>query len=79
MARSDQTISKSVFKARALELCRQVEATGRPLLITDHGRPVLRLVPYEESTQATLARLRGTLVRYDNPTAPVGAEWEAGA
>jgi prevent-host-death family protein len=32
-------ISKSQFKAKALELFRQVEATGEPLIITDNGQP----------------------------------------
>ena len=74
---ADRSVSKSVFKARALELCREVEANGRPLLITDHGRPVLRLVPYEESTKEILGRLRGSVTRYDDPTEPIDATWEA--
>ncbi len=39
------TVSKSVLKARMLEYFRQVEATGEPLIVTDHGRPVLQVVP----------------------------------
>ena len=35
-------VSKSQFKAHALELFRQIEASGEPLVITDHGRPTLR-------------------------------------
>lgn len=73
------SVSKSKFKPRALEYFRQVEHTGRPLLITDHGRPVLKVVPYEESTEEVLRRLRGSVLRYDDPTEPVGAEWEAQA
>jgi antitoxin (DNA-binding transcriptional repressor) of toxin-antitoxin stability system len=32
-------VSKSQFKARALEFFRQVETTGEPLIVTDHGEP----------------------------------------
>jgi len=72
------SISKSVFKARALEFFRQVEATGVPLVITDRGRPVLRLVPFEEDRDQLLASFRGSVRRYDSPLAPVGdGEWEA--
>ena len=72
------TVSKSRFKARALEFFREVERTGRPLVITDHGTPVLKLVPYREDPKAALKLLRDTVIRYDAPTAPVGEEdWES--
>lgn len=72
------SISKSRFKARALEYFREVERTGRELVITDRGRPVLKLVPYRADPGRALMALRGTVVRYDAPTEPVGdEEWEA--
>ena len=75
----EERISKSKFKARALELFREVERTGRPLVVTDHGRPVLRIVPYQEQPDAPLTELRESVVRYDAPTEPVGVEdWESG-
>ena len=71
-------ISKSRFKARALEYFREVEETGHDLVITDRGTPVLRVTPYRPEADQALARLRGSLVRYDDPTEPVGMEaWEA--
>jgi prevent-host-death family protein len=71
-------ISKSRFKARALEYLRQVERTGQGLVITDHGKPVLKIAPYGPSPLAALAVLRGSVIRYDDPTAGVGVEdWEA--
>jgi prevent-host-death family protein len=73
------SVSKSRFKARALEYFRQVESTGQPLIITDRGRPVLKLVPYSEDPREALHVLRDTVVRYEAPTEPVGEEdWEAG-
>ena len=66
-------VSKSHFKAHALELLRRVEATGEPLIITDRGRPVLEVRPYrEEDPRETL---RGTLLRYEAPTEPAGEVW----
>jgi prevent-host-death family protein len=64
-------VSKSRFKARALELFRQVEQSGQPLIITDRGVPVLKLIPFEEDLNATLAALRGTVLEYTDPTEPV--------
>ena len=73
-----RTVSKSRFKAQALEHFRTVERTGQPLIITDRGTPVLKLVPYREDPGAALRALRGTVVRYEAPTEPVGEEdWES--
>ena len=72
-------VSKSRFKAQALELFRQVERTGKPITITDRGKPVLRLVPYREDPQEAVRMLRETVVKYRAPTQPVGADdWESG-
>jgi len=77
----EKTVSKSKFKPRALEYFRQVEETRQGLIITDHGRPVLRLSPYQPGPEAKAPgarRLRGAVVRYDAPFEPVGLEdWEA--
>lgn len=72
------TVSKSRFKAKALEYFRLVEQTGQPLVITDHGAPVLKLVPYHADPREALRTLRETVVRYDAPTRPVGdKDWES--
>ena len=71
-------VSKANFKARALEIFRRVQETGEPVLITDRGRPVLRLEPYYGEDDAVLASLRGTVLHYHQPTEPVGEkDWEA--
>ena len=74
------TVSKSRFKAQALELFRQVERTGKPVIITDRGKPVLRLVPYRDDPESAVRVLRDTVVKYLAPTKPVADdEWESGA
>ena len=72
-------VSKSRFKARALELFRQVEASGEPLVVTDHGRPTLEVRPYRPAQPAAdpLEELRGSVLCFDDPFAPVGENgWE---
>ena len=77
----EKTVSKSKFKPRALEYFRQVEETRQGLIITDHGKPVLKISPYQPGPEAKAAgarRLRGAVARYDAPFEPVGLEdWEA--
>lgn len=70
-------ISKTEFKARALEYFRQVEASGDPVIVTDHGRPTLEVRRYRALERDPLEVLRGTVVRYEAPTEPVDVEWEA--
>ena len=73
-----QTVSKSQFKPRSLEYFRRIEQTGEELVITDHGRPVLRILPYIDDPEACFHGLRNTVLRYDDPLEPVGVdEWEA--
>lgn len=73
----DKVISKSKFKPYALQYFRQVEQTGKELIITDHGKPVLKIVPYSEDPLDALKVLRNSVLKYEDPTAPVGLDdWE---
>ncbi len=77
-----QIVSKSQFKAQALEYLRQVEKQKQPLIITHAGKPVIEVTPYkakeEADPEAILKSLRGTLVYYKDPNEPAISpdEWE---
>jgi antitoxin (DNA-binding transcriptional repressor) of toxin-antitoxin stability system len=74
---SAQQISKSQFKAKALEYFRLVETSGEPVVVTDHGKPKLEIRPYHAKDKTPLEALRGSLLRYDAPTSPVSEDdWE---
>ena len=74
----ETTVSKSRFKAQALELFRQVERSGKPITITDRGKPVLLLVPWRDDPESAVRVLRETVVQYRAPTKPVGDnDWES--
>jgi prevent-host-death family protein len=71
-------VSKSEFKAKALEYLRRVEASGEDLIVTDRGRPVVRICPVRQDAADARAALRGALLSYAAPTEPVALEdWEA--
>ena len=73
-------VSKSQFKAKALEILRRVEATGEPVLVTDHGKPTIEVRRHRSLERSPLDLLRGSVVDYLDPTEPVGAQdWEAPA
>ena len=74
----DIQISKSRFKARALELFREVESTGGRIIITDHGRPTIEVRPYSKVDRNPLEILHGSVTEYRDPMEPVGErDWEA--
>ncbi len=74
-----QHVSKSKFKAGALDYMRLVESSKKPLIITHFGKPVINITPHiEPQKKSNLYALRGTLLKYERPMDPVGLEdWEA--
>ena len=72
-----QKISKSKFKPRALEYFRKIEKTGGELIVTDHGKPVLKISAYKYAPSDALKALRNTIVRFSDPLEPTGEQWEA--
>jgi antitoxin (DNA-binding transcriptional repressor) of toxin-antitoxin stability system len=74
----ERMISKSQFKPRALEYFRLIEESGETLIITDRGKPVLKVMPYTANTEDQLKILRSSVLQYDDPTQPVALEdWKA--
>jgi len=55
-----KTVSKAKLKAKMLECFREVEATGEPLIVTDHGREVLEVRPAtpKSKSKALVTELR---------------------
>ena len=69
-------VSKSKFKPKAFEYFRLVEDTHQEILITDHGKPVLKLVPLENTDEKDLMELRNMVIEYKNPLKPIDSEWD---
>lgn len=70
-------IGAAEFKARCLELMDRVRETREEYVITKHGKPVAKLVPYDAPTRSRsfFGSMRGTVLRYDRPFDPVDGEW----
>ncbi|MBB71849.1 MAG: prevent-host-death protein [Legionellales bacterium] len=72
-----QSISKTEFKARALEILRAIEQGGDTVIITNHGTPTLEIKRLRQDTRSPLEQLKGSVVKYDAPTAPISDDdWE---
>jgi len=66
-----EPVSKSQFKAKALEYFRRVEASGEPVIVTDNGQPAIEVRRYRDDSRSPLERLQGSVVTFDDPTAPI--------
>jgi prevent-host-death family protein len=65
------------FKATCLELMDRVRETGVEYVITKHGRPVAKLVPYEEPDRRPFfGSMRGTVLQYDRPFDPIEGDYD---
>ncbi len=69
-------VSKSAIKAKALEFFRQIETTGEPIIITDHGEAKLEIRKYQAPTNNALAALKGSVLQYHSPFESVSDDWE---
>jgi len=75
MVKKERTLMASRFKAECLALMDEVAATGRALVVTKRGRPVVRVAPATEPPS-----LRGSvrfLVGENELLAPLDVRWRA--
>jgi len=70
-------ISKTEFKAHALEVLREIERSGKSRVITDHGKPTIEIKKLRQRKQSPLEVLKGTVLEYDAFDEPVGTDdWQ---
>ena len=71
-----KTIGAAKFKEQCLALLDQLDAEG--LIVTKHGKPVARVVPYDQQYADLIGSLRHKIkVRGDILT--TGLRWDANA
>ena len=72
-----EQISKTEFKAHALEVLRDVEQSGEPRIITDRGKPTIEIKKLRQRDVDPLERLKGSVIKYEGATDPVAVDdWE---
>ena len=73
-----ESVSKSKLKAKMLEIFRQLEASGKELIVTDHGKPVLKIVPikHKKTFSELFGDLQGQITYLEDVNLPTLTEWE---
>jgi prevent-host-death family protein len=72
-----KTISKSKLKSQLLEFLRLVESEGEELIVTDRGKPVVKISKYGDSpsTEELFGQMRGKVKYLEDLTNPTTEEW----
>jgi prevent-host-death family protein len=73
----ETTLAAAEFKATCLELMDRVRETGVEYVVTKHGKPVAKLVPYvAPKPRKVFGCLKGTVLKYDRPFDPIDGEYD---
>ena len=76
-ARTRDHVSAAEFKATCLELMDRVRESGVEYVVTKHGKPVAKLVPYTDSERKPLfGSMKGTVLKYERPLDPIDADYD---
>ena len=73
-----KTIPAGVFKAKCLAIMDEVQAKSQPVIITKHGKPVVKIVPVTEGHEDIFGFLKGQATIVGDIVSPVipEGEWE---
>lgn len=72
-----RSLSTSELKAHCSRVVDEVSKRREPVVITKRGKPVARLVPWEEEPTDLFGFARGSITVHGDLLAPVDVDWEA--
>jgi prevent-host-death family protein len=70
-------VSASVFKNSCLQLIDRVGQTREEVVVTKYGRPVAKLVAFDEGKAPLFGHLAGSITIHGDVVAPLNVEWDA--
>jgi prevent-host-death family protein len=70
-------ISAAEFKAKCLKIMDQVNSFHNEVIITKHGKPIAKLVPYNRKPARTLfGYLKNSITIRHDITKPIDEKWD---
>lgn len=69
-----KTIAAAKFKEQCLALLDELDTDG--LIITKHGRPVAKIIPFERTSAELIGSLHGQ-IQVNGDIFSTGEEWDA--
>ena len=67
----------SEFKAKCLRVMETVRVTGEEIVITRHGKPLVRVVPVKAKATPLFGRLADSVVHEGDVVSPIDEQWDA--
>jgi prevent-host-death family protein len=78
-ASAEEWVAAADFKATCLQLMERVRESRAEYVVTKHGTPVARLVPYDapdEQPRKFLGSMKGTVLHFARPTDALDESWD---
>lgn len=72
-----QSIAAGQFKAKCLALIDEVSQTNESIIITKHGKPLAKLVPFDSSKKHYDKPLKNKVTFVSDIISPIDVDWEA--
>lgn len=72
-----QNIPAGEFKSKCLKIMDEVNIQHKTIIITKHGKPIAKLVPFEESSLSLFGALEGSVKIKGDIIEPTGEKWDA--
>jgi prevent-host-death family protein len=70
-------IPAAQFKAACLKIMDEVARTGRPVVVTKHGKPIVQLTPAPQPQHSYFGHMKGTVTIKGDVVAPLDEAWSA--
>jgi prevent-host-death family protein len=70
-------IPAAQFKAECLKIMDEVARTGRPVVVTKHGKPIVQLVPAPKPQKSYFGHMKGTVTIKGNIVPSLDEVWSA--
>jgi len=79
MSQTQQHVPAGQFKANCLSLMDKVNLQQRVIVITKHGKPIAKLVPFSETRKSLFGAMTGSVKIISDIVQSTGEAWEADA
>lgn len=75
--RANLAIPAGEFKAKCLHIMDEVNKNRQSITITKRGKPVARLIPFEDDRPKIFGKLKGSMTLLTDIVQPIDVIWSA--
>lgn len=72
-----KTLAAAKFKAKCLALIDNIAQDHESIIITKHGKPLVKVMPFDENKDINQKPLKGAATYIGDIVSPIDVEWEA--